>query len=81
MSAPALFLHIKSECVLILIKDANRARGLNLCRSCGPHFKTLSTQPLHKYLAVIVHTGHCLLGASSGAFEYFMDLARDYYYY
>jgi hypothetical protein len=43
------------------------ARGLNLCRSCGPHFKTLSTQPLHKYLAVIVHTG--LLGA----FEYFMD--------
>jgi len=64
-------------CVLILIKDGNR--GLNLCWSCGPDFKTLSTQAVHKYLAD--SADQWLLGASSGAFEYFMHLARYYYYY
>jgi hypothetical protein len=43
-----------------------------------PDFKTLSTQPVHKYLAD--SADQWLLGASSGAFEYFMPPTRYYYY-
>lgn len=52
------FLSILSECVLILIKDANRTRSQFMWLVRAAFQNTQRTQPLHKYLAVIVHTGH-----------------------